>query len=236
MHFNCLIVDDEPIARDIVRNYCGHLPYLQVIGVSGNALEAKAILHQQKVDILFLDINMPVIDGISFLKTLKNPPQVIFTTAYKEYALDAFDLSACDYLLKPFSLERFIMAVDKAAEKLLSLPLAVQETTGTQKEDFVFIKTEGKIFKILHQDLLFAEANGNYTKIVTLQNTLLPAMTFSNVEEILPRSIFLRVHRSFIINKSKIDHIEGNRVYINRIEIPIGGNYKDLFLKQLGLS
>jgi DNA-binding LytR/AlgR family response regulator len=236
MHFNCLIVDDEPIARDIVRNYCGHLPYLQVIGVSGNALEAKAILHQQKVDILFLDINMPVIDGISFLKTLKNPPQVIFTTAYKDYALDAFDLSACDYLLKPFSLERFIMAVDKAAEKLLSLPLAVQETTGTQKEDFVFIKTEGKIFKILHQDLLFAEANGNYTKIVTLQNTLLPAMTFSNVEEILPRSIFLRVHRSFIINKSKIDHIEGNRVYINRIEIPIGGNYKDLFLKQLGLS
>jgi DNA-binding LytR/AlgR family response regulator len=236
MHFNCLIVDDEPIARDIVRNYCGHLPYLQVIGVSGNALEAKAILHQQKVDILFLDINMPVIDGISFLKTLKNPPQVIFTTAYKEYALDAFDLSACDYLLKPFSLERFIMAVDKAAEKLLSLPLAVQETTGIQKEDFVFVKTEGKIFKILHQDLLFAEASGNYTKLVTLQNTLLPAMTFSNVEEILPRSIFLRVHRSFIINKSKIDHIEGNRVFINRIEIPIGGNYKDLFLKQLGLS
>ena len=115
---DCLIVDDEPIARDIIRTYCTHLPYLRVAGICGTALEARAALMQQKVDIVFLDINMPVMDGISFLKTLKTPPQVIFTTAYKEYAVDAFDLAACDYLLKPFSLERFIVAVDKALEKL----------------------------------------------------------------------------------------------------------------------
>lgn len=234
--FNCLIVDDEPIARDIIKNYCGHFPYLQVTGVSGNALEAKAILHNEKIDILFLDINMPIIDGISFLKTLKNPPQVIFTTAYKEYALDAFDLSACDYLLKPFSLERFIIAVDKAVEKLQIPSAPVPETQETLAEDFIFIKTEGKIFKIFYQDFLFAEANGNNTKIVTTQNTLLPTMTFSTLEDLLPKSLFLRVHRSFILNKSKIDHIEGNRVFINNTEIPIGGNYREPFLKQLGFS
>lgn len=234
--FNCLIVDDEPIAREIIKNYCGHLPYLNIVAASGNALEAKAILHQQKVDVLFLDINMPIMDGISFLKTLKNPPQVIFTTAYKEYALDAFDLSACDYLLKPFSLERFIIAVDKATEKLQNQISSIPENNEVKTEDFIFIKTDGKIFKILYPDLLFAEANGNYTKIVTTQNTLLPAMSFSTIEELLPKSLFLRVHRSFIINKAKIDHIEGNRIFINNIEIPIGGNFRESFLKQLGFS
>lgn len=234
---DCLIVDDEPIARDIIRTYCGHLPYLRVAGMCGSALEAKAALQQQHVNIVFLDINMPVMDGISFLKTLKTPPQVIFTTAYKEYAIDAFDLAACDYLLKPFSLERFIIAVDKAMEKLqpqsaLS-PAIAPEPAG---EDFLFIKADGKIYKIRHDDLLFAEANGNYTKVCTMQNTLLPAMTFSSFEELLPKSRFLRIHRSFIINKSKIDHIEGNRVFIQNTEIPIGSNYREAFLKQLGLS
>ncbi|MEO6285496.1 MAG: LytTR family DNA-binding domain-containing protein [Dyadobacter sp.] len=234
--FNCLIVDDEPIARDIINKYCGHLPYLNVVASCGMALEAKTVLQQQRVDILFLDINMPVMDGIMFLKTLKNPPQVIFTTAYKEYALDAFDLSACDYLLKPFSMERFMVAVDKAIEKLNTTPVTFQENTEPKTEDFIFIKTDGKIYKIRHDDLLYAEANGNYTKIKTVQNTLLPAMTFSNFEELVPKSLFLRVHRSFIINKSKIDHIEGNRVFINETEIPIGSNYKELFMRQLGLS
>ena len=114
----CLVADDEPIARDILSNYCSHLPMLTVVAVCSNALEAKTEMQKQKVDILFLDINMPLLDGISFLKTLKDPPQVIFTTAYKEYALNAFDLAACDYLLKPFSLERFIVAVDKAIAQL----------------------------------------------------------------------------------------------------------------------
>ncbi|MFC0181258.1 DNA-binding response regulator, LytR/AlgR family [Pseudarcicella hirudinis] len=234
--FNCLIVDDEPIARKIVQTYCSHLPYLQIIASCGNAMEAKVILQEQKTDILFLDINMPVIDGIAFLKTLKNPPQIIFTTAYKEHALDAFDLAVCDYLLKPFSLERFIMAVDRALEKLKMQKGFVQENNEIKAEDFVFIKTEGKIFKIQHDDMLFAEASGNYTKIITTQMMLQPNMTFSNFEELLPKSLFLRIHRSFIINKSKIDHIEGNRVFINNTEIPIGNNYREFFLKELGFS
>jgi DNA-binding LytR/AlgR family response regulator len=233
---NCLIVDDEPIARDIIRAYSAHLPYLNVLASVGNALEAKTFLFQQKVDILFLDINMPVIDGVSFLKTLKNPPQVIFTTAYKEYALDAFELSACDYLLKPFSLERFITAVDKAVERLQIVPASIFESTDQKTEDYIFIKADGKIFKIFFNDLLYAEASGNYTKIVTSQNTLLPSMTFSGFEELLPKATFIRVHRSFIVNKSKIDHIEGNRLVINKTELPIGSNYREGFLNELGLS
>lgn len=229
---NCLIVDDEPIARNIVETYCGHLPYLHVVASCGNAIEAKLQLQQYHVDILFLDINMPVMDGISFLKTMKTPPQVIFTTAYKEFAVDAFDLAACDYLLKPFSFDRFLVAVDKAMGNLNSRQ-PVPDMEG-KEEDFLFIRTDGKIFKILYNDLLYAEASGNYTRLVTTQQTLTPVMTFSSVEELLPPNIFIRIHRSFIINKSKISHIEGNRVFINKTEIPIGNNYKDAFLRQIG--
>ena len=228
---NCLIVDDEPIARDIIHNYCQHLDYLNVIASCGNALEAKSILQTQHTDILFLDINMPVMDGISFLKTLKSPPQVIFTTAYKEYAIDAFDLAACDYLLKPFSLERFIIAIDKAMDKLQ--PLKIKQDAAPI-DDFTFIKTDGKIYKLSHQDLLYAEAQGNYTRIVTSTNTLMPKMPFSSFGELLPSSVFLRIHRSFIINKTKIGHIEGKRLFINTTEIPIGSNYKDQLMKDLG--
>ncbi|MFN8348695.1 MAG: LytTR family DNA-binding domain-containing protein [Spirosomataceae bacterium] len=230
--FHCLIVDDEPIAREIIKTYCSHLPSLRIAASVGNALEAKAILQTQKIDLLFLDINMPVLSGIAFLKTLKNQPQVIFTTAYKEYAVEAFDLAAVDYLLKPFSFERFIIAVDKAISPLLPNG----GTTHSDKaDDYLFIKTEGKIFKIMHEDLLYAEAQGNYTKIVTTQSTLLPSMTFSGFEELLPKSAFLRVHRSFILNKAKITHIEGNRVFIENYEIPIGSSYREDFLKSLGL-
>ena len=233
---NCLIADDEPIARDIIQGYCNHLPVLNVVASCSNALEAKAALQQQKVDILFLDINMPVLDGIAFLKTIKDQPQVIFTTAYKEYAVNAFDLAACDYLLKPFSLERFIVAVDKAIERL-SKPVATAPAVSpeTRTEDHLFVKIDSKIYKIVYRDILYAEANGNYTRIVTAQNTFMPGMTFSNFEQLLPPSLFFRVHRSFIINKSAIALIEGNRVFINKIEIPIGSNYKEAFLKELGL-
>lgn len=226
----CLIVDDEPIARDIIKSYCEHLEQLQVVASCGNALEAKGVLQEQSVDIMFLDINMPVMDGISFVKTMRNPPQIIFTTAYKEYALDAFELAACDYLLKPFSFDRFMVAVDKAQERLQPV------VKNAPVENFIFIKTDGRIYKVFHDDLLYAEAQGNYTRIVTTNNTLLPKMPFSGLEELLPGSLFLRVHRSFIINKSKIGHIEGNRVFINKTEIPVGTNYRDDLLKGLGFS
>lgn len=232
--YKCLIVDDEPIAREIIKAYCKPLETLEVAAACGSALEAKAVLQKQKIDILFLDINMPLLDGIAFLKTLKNPPQVIFTTAYKEHALEAFDLAACDYLLKPFSLERFIVAVDKAIERLQATGGPAGEN-APPKENFFFLRTEGKIYKILHDELLYAEARGNNTKVVTVHQTLLPAMTFSAFEELVPKPAFLRVHRSFIVNKSKITHIEGNRIFIRQTEIPVGSNYREAFLKELGL-
>ena len=238
--FNCLIVDDEPIARDIINSYCSHLTNLKVIASCSNALEAKTILQNQHIDILFLDINMPVIDGVSFAKTLKNKPQIIFSTAYKEYATDAFDLEACDYLLKPFSFDRFMIAVDKAVVRLKS-GLAPHATvlppeSNPHQEDFIFIKSDGKIFKILYEDLQYGEAQGNYTRIVTQTTTLMPKMPFSSFEELLPSIRFIRIHRSFVINKTKISHIEGNRVFIGNTELPIGSSYRDLLLKELGFN
>ena len=231
---NCLIVDDEPIARDIIKAYCNHLPALNVVASCENAFEARLELQRQRIDIIFLDINMPVLDGIAFIKTLKVQPQVIFTTAYKEYALDAFDLSACDYLLKPFSLERFMIAIDKAMEALNASGQAKADNDSPQ-QSFIFIKADAKIYKVEFTDILFAEAQGNYTRIVMTNSVILPVMTFSSFEEMLPSKLFLRVHRSFIVNKSRITHIEGNRVYIGKYEIPIGSNYKDEFFRLLGV-
>lgn len=234
--FKCLIVDDEPIARQIIEIYCGHLLDLAVVASCGNALEAKYILQKERIDLLFLDINMPVLDGISFLKTLRNPPEIIFTTAYKEYALDAFDLAACDYLLKPFSLERFIIAVDKAKERLRPMmPTIVQPAPEVLPEAYIFIKSDGKIFKILFEELLYAEASGNHIKLITDKRTIVSTMTFNTLEEQLPKTKFLRLHRSFIINKAKISHIEGNRVFIGTVQLPIGANYREAFLREIGV-
>lgn len=232
--YNCLIVDDEPIAREIIQNYCNHLPLLKVIKCCNNAFEAKIELQKQEIDLLFLDISMPVLDGISFLKTLTKPPLVIFTTAYRDYALNAFDLSACDYLVKPFSLERFIIAIDKAIGRIQKKQ-PDQENTSDKGQDYFFIKSNSKIIRIRHDDLLFAEAQGNYIKIVCSNNTALANMTFAGFEELLPGNIFIRVHRSFIINKSKISHIEGNTVFIGKAEVPIGSNYKESLMRSLRL-
>lgn len=223
---NCLIIDDAPIAREIVATYCSHLPFLHIAGSCSNALDAKKILDTTPIDLLFLDINMPVLNGISFLKTLKQIPAVIFTTAYKEYATDAFDLAACDYLVKPFSLERFMVAVDKAKEKIT--PLATSD-------DYSFLKAGGKIYKIRHEDILFVAANGNYTKVVCSQQVIIPNISFSAMEAMLPPGKFIRTHRSFIVNKANITHIQGNCIYLQKHEIPISNHYKEALFKQLGL-
>lgn len=232
--YKCLIVDDEPIARQIIELYCSHLADVAVVASCGNAFEAKLKLQQEPIDFLLLDINMPILDGISFLKTLRHPPQIIFTTAYKEFALDAFDLAACDYLLKPFSLERFLIAVDKVKERLRPVGNVVTKEVETETEAFTFIRSEGKIYKILFADLLYVEARGNQIKVVTDKNSLLSTMTFSAFEALLPKS-FLRLHRSFIVNKAKISHIEGNRVFVGETAIPIGANYREGFLREIGM-
>jgi len=234
---NCLIVDDEPVARNIVRNYCSHLPFLHVAGESGNALEARELLSEGNIDLLFLDIHMPVLNGVGFLSTLKNPPQVIFTTAYQEYAVNAFDLAACDYLLKPFSLERFIVAVDKAKEKLelLSGGLIKKASAVLPQEQFM-IRSEGKLYPVLYLDCLYAEAQGNYTRVVTKGTEILTKLSFSAVVALLPSELFIRVHRSFVINRAMISYIEGNRVFVQQREIPLADTYREEFLRVMGIK
>jgi DNA-binding LytR/AlgR family response regulator len=229
---SCLIVDDEPLARELMVTYCSYLPQLKIEAVCGNAFEAKAILQERAISILFLDIHMPVLDGIGFLQTLKNRPQIIMTTAYREYAVNAFDLAVCDYLVKPFALERFIVAVEKATENINS---RIDHTKVNAGEEHIFIRTEGMIYRVNYTDFLFAEANRNYSRIVTTEGTLEPMMAFLVLESQLPATQFLRIHRSFIVNQSKITRIDGNRLFIGELEIPIGKNYRRELFKILGI-
>ncbi len=229
-NIQCLIVDDEPIARQIVEGYCAHFEELKIVTSCSDAWEARKVLEKNTIDLIFLDINMPVLDGMAFMKTIKNPPQVVFTTAYKEFAHEAFDIAACDYLLKPFSLDRFIMAIDRVKEKLL------EQIPKSDEGQFIYIKSEGIIHKIILEELIYGEARGNNVLVVTDKQQLITTMTFTNFESLLPRSTFLKVHRSFIINKNQIDRIQGNRVFINSIEIPIGSKYKEYFLRGIGIK
>ena len=234
MKYKCLIVDDEPIARQIVEKYCSYIPDIDIVGSCGDALAAREIVSTQEVDIIFLDINMPILDGLAFVKTLRKPPQIIFTTAYKEHAHEAFDISACDYLLKPFSLERFIQAIDKAKSHITNSGSNAPVLPSSAKD--IYIKAEGRIHKFNVDDIHYAEAQGNNVRVVSGQGTIVTTMTFSSFEEQLPSSAFIRVHRSFIINKSKIRVIEGNRIFIGDSEIPIGSNYRDQFLRAIGMK
>ena len=230
----CVIVDDEPVARQILRNYCGHLSSLVIAGEFGNALEARDCLLSQAVDLLFLDINMPILNGLAFLHTLNPAPRVIFTTAYQEYAVQAFDVAACDYLLKPFSLERFIVAVDRAWASLV-MPATPGPATNPPSQEHFFVRSEGKIYKVAFHDCLYAEAQGNYTKIVTTDTVLMTKVSFTLLIGQLPEDRFVRVHRSYVININRIKRIEGNRVWVERQEVPIAGAYKEAFFKVIGV-
>ena len=231
----CLIVDDEPIARQIVEGYIRDYPLLESTGSAETTMEAKLLLQEQPIDILFLDINMPVMDGIGFLKTLKHPPHVIFTTAYKDYAVDAFELAATDYLLKPFSFERFVIAVDKVANSIRQ-NVEAQNIPAARRDEMIFIKSDNKLYQVAFQDILYLEAYGNYTKVYTRQRLLTPTTTFSSLETALPQGDFIKTHRSFLVNRNHINHIEGNRVFIEGREIPVGSSYRAAFLKACGIG
>jgi len=230
-NLTCIIVDDEPIARDLLVTYCNYLPHLKVVAVCGNALAARKVLLEEKIDLLLLDINMPVLDGFSFLKTLNHMPLVIFTTAYAEHAATAFEIDACDYLVKPFPLARFIKAIDRAAARLTASP---NQTPAVQTH--LFIKAKNKIYQLKNDDILFAEASGNYTKIYLINQVLKPTIGFTAFEEMLPDDQFIRVHRSFIINKTKLTYLEGNRLFIDNYEVPVGSYYKDNLMANLAIA
>lgn len=228
---NCLIVDDSPIARDILSEYCKFSPKLNVAGSLGDALAARETMVALHIDILYVDINMPVLSGIELVRTLPRRPQVIFTTAYSEFAVEAFELSACDYLMKPFSLDRFIVATDKAVKNI-----AADTKPRLPQGHFLFIKNEGAIHRVDAEKILYLEASRNNTKVVTEDDMLISTMSLSHIENKLPGAGFQRVHRSFIINTSKVTSLHHNKVFIKQNAIPLGENFKSDFIKAIGLT
>ena len=227
---NCIIVDDEPLARQLLATYIGQLPYLNCMAVCQSAVEAFAILHQQKVDAIFLDIEMPGITGINFLRSLKTAPKVIFTTAYPNYAVDAFEIEAVDYLLKPITFERFL----KAVQKLSANGAEPAGKNAAEPNTHIFLKVDRRLVKVDFIDIIYVEAYGDYLKVHTPGHTYVTYMTLSKIEQLLPFSNFIRAHRSTIINKSFIKFIEGNFVCVNDVNLPIGLTYRDGLLENLG--
>lgn len=223
-----LIIDDEPIAHRIIENYCENLPHLEKKGNCYNAFEAMQFLNENNVDLLFLDINMPKLSGFDFLKTLSNPPKIIVTTAYKEFALEGYELNISDYLLKPFSFERFVKAINKTittTEKKNNISTLSPSETESSASSF-FLKGDKKHHQIHFDDLLFIEAYGHYTKVYLKHDMIVSHQKISTFEELLPKSGFIRTHKSYIVAKNKIKQIEGNRILINEHMIPIGQTYK----------
>lgn len=236
--YRCLIVDDEPIARKIVKTYIAQLPNLENAGECKNASEAIERISREAIDIVFLDINMPNINGISMVKILSKQPLIIFTTAYSEFAIESYELNVVDYLLKPFLFERFAKAVAKAMERLRHTPFLDNLADNQTEASSVFIKSNGKNFPVLVNDILYCEAMKNYTKI-TLNNgkTYYPLTPLSKFEEELNTlsNNYLRIHRSYIVSKKYVSAIGANYVMLDTIRIPIGHQFKDAFLTKVGM-
>ncbi len=231
MNIRCLIIDDEPLAQRVIEKYAENIPFLEIVEKCSNAVEAIEVLHNREVDLLFLDINMPRLSGMDFLKTLKNPPLVIITTAYAEYAIQGYELDVADYLMKPFAFDRFYKAIQKVEEliKGRELPHFEPREAGRQEESFIFVKSSKKTYKVNLDEILYIEALGDYVKIYTTDKMIISYQSLKNIETLLPASSFPRIHKSFIIALSRIDLIEGNHVKIKDRQIPIGTNFKNDF-------
>lgn len=221
-----LIVDDEPIAHRIIEKYCNNLPHLEKKGNCYNAFEAMQFLNENEVNLLFLDINMPKLSGFDFLKTISNPPKIIVTTAYKEFALEGYELNISDYLLKPFSFERLVKAVNKVVQTQQKTT-EIKEISTSESGHRFFIKGDKKYHQIASDDILYIEAYGNYTKLFFKDEMIVSHEKISIFEDLLPQNSFLRVHKSFIVAIDKIKLIEGNRIHIETSIIPIGQTYKN---------
>ncbi|OJV22551.1 MAG: hypothetical protein BGO21_05175 [Dyadobacter sp. 50-39] len=228
---NCAILDDSPIALEILTEYCKLVPSLNVLASLGDAVGAREKIAECDIGILYVDINMPVLSGIELVRTLTKRPQVIFTTAYSEFAVEAFELSACDYLLKPFSLDRFMVATDKAIRNI-----SVSSLPSPSPDNFLFIRNERIIHRIDPDKILYLEASRNNTKVFTEDEMLVSTMHLSLIEKKLPGSGFQRVHRSFIVNTSKVTSLNSNRIFMKKDEVPLGENFKAAFVKAIGLD
>jgi len=221
----CIIVDDEPLARDVLVKYISDCPMLQLKATCKSAFEAIEIIKNNRIDIVFLDINMPKLSGLSMVKTMDHPPQIIFTTAYPEYAVEGFEVDATDYLIKPFSFERFIKAVNKAMERIKTRD-RLNEAKDTSESGKFIVKADGKIYQIEWKEIEYFEAMGDYIKVHTPTKTIVTHGTLKSIEDRIPEGMFLKVHRSFIISPASIEFIEGNRIKVGSDFIPIGQSYK----------
>ncbi len=231
MAINCIIIDDEPLARGGLKEYIADIDFFNLVGEFDNALAATEILGSGQVQLLFLDIQMPKITGIDFFKTLVNPPVVIFTTAYPQYALDGFEVNALDYLVKPISFERFYKAALKAKE---FFGQKQNDKAGAQEaSSYFFIKADNSLVKIMYEDVLFVEALQNYVTIHTPTKKYISYLTFKSVEEYLPVDAFIKVHKSFIIAANRVDSIDGNEIHIGQHRIPISRTLKDEVMERL---
>lgn len=224
MEIKCLIVDDEILAQDVIEKYICATPSLKLAGKCDNAIDAIAFLHNNKVDLMFLDLNMPEMGGLDMLNTLTRPPKIIFTTAYSEYALESYDYGAVDYLLKPIKFERFMKAINKLAEQF---PLHVDGEPKQKRDDnSIFIKEDQVTYQLKTGLIFFVEAYGNYLKVHTANKTYVTRETMQEMLIQLPEAEFIRVHKSYIVSLTHIDSITGNRINIKGEEIPVGEIYK----------
>lgn len=221
-----LIIDDEHIAHDIIKSYCDLLPNMELQKNCYDALEALQYLNNNKVDLIFLDLNMPKLKGFDFLKTLVFQPKVIVTTAYSEFALEGYELNVVDYLLKPFGFERFLKAVNKAVSDPGKAPVPIGREKGSAEVNRIFLRGDKKYTQLVIDDILYIEAAGNYTKVITRKGTITTREKISSLLTMLPSDDFLQVHRSFAVATKHIKSVEGNRIAIGDHIVPIGKLYK----------
>lgn len=227
--FKCIIVDDEPVARQVIRQFVERVPFLAVAGEYGNAIEAMLLLKNAHIDILFVDIQMPQINGLEFVRSLYNPPKVIMTTAYKEYAHEGFELDVTDYLLKPIRFERFLRAVHKAVplQNMAGHESATEERSVTgEEQSFIYIKCDRKMHRIILDELIYIESNKDYVKLYTEKGFFITRQTITSVEAMLSTALFTRIHRSYIVSNKRIKSFTNELVEIGDKELPVGKLYR----------
>ncbi|MEZ4826555.1 MAG: LytTR family DNA-binding domain-containing protein [Bacteroidia bacterium] len=237
MTLNCIAIDDEPLALEVIERFCAKIPNLTLLRTFRNPIEAAQFIRNQSVDLVFLDIQMPDLNGIQLLQSLVHKPMVVFTTAYSQYAVDSYEFDALDYLLKPFLFDRFLKAVNKAFDQLKAKEaIENQEETPAEEEllaekDYLFIKSDTRFFKVDFKNILYIEGMRDYIAVHTPGQKILTLMSMTKMMEKLPQGDFMRIHKSYIIGLNHISLIQNNRVIVAGKEIPISNSFKDAFLK-----
>ena len=229
----CMIVDDEPMAREIISSFVGKIHNLELVATCKNVSEAFSVLQKESIQLIFLDINMPEISGLSLAKSIQHKSQVIFTTAYREYAIEGFDLQAVDYLLKPISFDRFLKAVQKYFDLHVSKEIIKQEIVSEARETSIFVRSDRKMVKVRFKEINYIESLSDYVKIFTDKETIITRETISNIESKLPSNEFLRTHRSYIVSMPKIDSFTNEFLELDKKAIPISRSYKENVLQKL---